>query len=30
MDSHGGSLYVEVQKTVQDRRAAALAKLGIA
>ena len=30
MDSHGGSLYAEVQKTVQDRRAAALAKLGVA
>jgi L(+)-tartrate dehydratase beta subunit len=29
MDSHGGSLYAEVQKTVQDRRAAALARLGV-
>jgi L(+)-tartrate dehydratase beta subunit len=30
MDSQGGSLYAEVQKKVEDRRAAALAKLGIA
>ncbi len=30
MDSHGGSLYAEVQQKVQDRRAAALAKLGAA
>jgi L(+)-tartrate dehydratase beta subunit len=30
MDSHGGSLYAEVQQKVQDRRAAALAKLGVA
>lgn len=30
MDSHGGSLYAQVQRTVQDRRAAALAKLGVA
>jgi L(+)-tartrate dehydratase beta subunit len=30
MDSHGGSLYAEVQRKVQDRRAAALAKLGVA
>jgi tartrate dehydratase beta subunit/fumarate hydratase class I family protein len=30
MDSHGGSLYAEVQKSVQERRAAALAKLGVA
>jgi L(+)-tartrate dehydratase beta subunit len=29
MDSHGGSLYAEVQQKVQDRRAAALAKLGV-
>jgi L(+)-tartrate dehydratase beta subunit len=29
MDSHGGSLYAEVQQKVQDRRAAALAKLGL-
>jgi L(+)-tartrate dehydratase beta subunit len=30
MDSHGGSLYAEVQRSVADRRAAALAKLGAA
>jgi L(+)-tartrate dehydratase beta subunit len=30
MDSHGGSLYAAVQKSVEDRRAAALAKLGVA
>ncbi len=30
MDSHGGSLFAEVQRKVQDRRAAALAKLGVA
>jgi L(+)-tartrate dehydratase beta subunit len=30
MDSHAGSLYAEVQQKVQDRRAAALAKLGVA
>jgi len=30
MDSHGGSLYAQVQQSVQDRRAAALAKLGVA
>ena len=30
MDSHGGSLYAAVQQQVQDRRAAALAKLGVA
>lgn len=30
MDSHGGSLYAEVQQKVADRRAAALAKLGVA
>ncbi|HEV7267852.1 MAG TPA: fumarate hydratase C-terminal domain-containing protein [Falsiroseomonas sp.] len=30
MDAHGGSLYAEVQQKVQDRRAAALAKLGVA
>lgn len=30
MDSHGGSLYAGVQQKVQDRRAAALAKLGVA
>jgi L(+)-tartrate dehydratase beta subunit len=30
MDSHGGSLYAEVQQKVQDRRAAALLKLGVA
>jgi L(+)-tartrate dehydratase beta subunit len=29
MDSHGGSLYAAVQKQVEDRRAAALAKLGV-
>jgi L(+)-tartrate dehydratase beta subunit len=29
MDSHGGSLYVEVKKTSQARRAAALASLGV-
>jgi L(+)-tartrate dehydratase beta subunit len=29
MDSHGGSLYAEVQQKVQDRRAAALARLGL-
>lgn len=29
MDSHGGSLYAEVQQKVQHRRAAALAKLGL-
>ncbi|WP_372619960.1 fumarate hydratase C-terminal domain-containing protein [Falsiroseomonas sp.] len=29
MDAHGGSLYAEVQQKVQDRRAAALAKLGV-
>jgi L(+)-tartrate dehydratase beta subunit len=28
MDSHGGSLYAEVQRQVEDRRAAALARLG--
>jgi len=30
MDSHGGSLFYTVQKNVLDRRAAALAKLGVA
>ena len=30
MDAHGGSLYADVQARVQDRRAAALAKLGVA
>ena len=30
MDSHGGSLFAEVQQKVQDRRAAALARLGVA
>ncbi len=29
MDSHGGSLYAEVQQKVADRRAAALARLGV-
>ena len=29
MDSHGGSLFDAVQKNVADRRAAALAKLGV-
>jgi L(+)-tartrate dehydratase beta subunit len=29
MDSHGGSLYTEVTKNAQDRRAAALAALGV-
>ncbi|MGG5809608.1 fumarate hydratase C-terminal domain-containing protein [Falsiroseomonas sp. CW058] len=29
MDSHGGSLFAEVQAKVQDRRAAALARLGV-
>ena len=29
MDSHGGSLYTAVRKTGQDRRAAALASLGV-
>ena len=29
MDSHGGSLYTEVNKAARDRRAAALASLGI-
>jgi L(+)-tartrate dehydratase beta subunit len=29
MDAHGGSLFADVQKKVEDRRAAALAKLGI-
>ena len=29
MDSHGGSLYADVQRKVEDRRAAALAKLGV-
>ena len=29
MDAHGGSLYAEVNARVQDRRAAALAKLGV-
>ncbi len=29
MDSHGGSLYTAVKKTGQDRRAAALASLGV-
>lgn len=29
MDSHGGSLYVEVKKAAQGRRAAALARLGV-
>jgi L(+)-tartrate dehydratase beta subunit len=30
MDAQGGSLYAAVQKSVEDRRAAALAKLGVA
>jgi L(+)-tartrate dehydratase beta subunit len=30
MDSHGGSLFEVVQKNVMDRRAAALARLGVA
>ena len=30
MDSHGGSLFADVQQKVQDRRAAALARLGVA
>jgi hypothetical protein len=29
MDSHGGSLYTEVNKSSRDRRAAALAALGV-
>lgn len=29
MDSHGGSLYTAVQKTAADRRAAALASMGV-
>jgi len=29
MDSHGGSLYAEVKATAKDRRAAALASLGV-
>ena len=29
MDSHGGNLYAAVKKVGQDRRAAALASLGI-
>src|SRR6185503_11922981 len=29
MDSHGGSLYTEVDKAARDRRAAALASLGV-
>ncbi|MFN7085941.1 MAG: FumA C-terminus/TtdB family hydratase beta subunit [Burkholderiales bacterium] len=29
MDSHGGSLYTEVNKAARDRRAAALATLGV-
>ena len=29
MDSHGGSLYAELKKGAQDRRAAALASLGV-
>ena len=29
MDSHGGSLYTEVRKTAQERRAAALQSLGV-
>jgi len=29
MDSHGGSLYAEVKRSAQDRRAAALASLGV-
>ena len=29
MDSHGGSLYTEVRKTAQERRAAALKSLGV-
>ena len=29
MDSHGGSLYTEVKKTAQERRAAALKSLGV-
>jgi L(+)-tartrate dehydratase beta subunit len=29
MDSHGGSLYTAVQKTAEDRRAAALASMGV-
>ncbi|MBM3571450.1 MAG: fumarate hydrolyase [Alphaproteobacteria bacterium] len=29
MDSHGGSLYTTVQKTAADRRAAALASMGV-
>jgi hypothetical protein len=29
MDSHGGSLYTAVQKTATDRRAAALASMGV-
>src|SRR5205823_9660985 len=29
MDSHGGSLYNEVKRTAQERRAAALRRLGV-
>ena len=29
MDSHGGSLYSEVKRTAQERRAAALSRLGV-
>ena len=29
MDSHGGSLYTQVDKAARDRRAAALASLGV-
>jgi L(+)-tartrate dehydratase beta subunit len=29
MDSHGGSLYTSVSKTARDKRAAALAALGV-
>ena len=30
MDSHGGSLYRDVQASVEARRAAVLAKMGVA
>jgi L(+)-tartrate dehydratase beta subunit len=29
MDSHGGSLYAKVKRTAQERRAAALRRLGV-
>jgi L(+)-tartrate dehydratase beta subunit len=29
MDSHGGSLYLKVKRTAQERRAAALRRLGV-